>query len=144
MIGDNYYQGAAYVFFRDQGGADQWGQVKKLIASDGAANDDFGSEVFINDDAILVGADCCSDDPVPGKAYLFIRNQGGLDAWGEVTRLTASDGTAGDLFGRSISLSQNTLIIGAWEANVGENEDQGEAYVYYLQSYGVYLPLTIR
>ncbi len=26
--------GAAYVFERDQGGADNWGQVKKLTASD--------------------------------------------------------------------------------------------------------------
>src|SRR5215471_13162596 len=36
-VGANNSQGAAYVFSRNQGGADQWGLLKQLTASDGAA-----------------------------------------------------------------------------------------------------------
>jgi len=144
-VGDNALQGAAYVFSRDQGGADHWGEVKKLIASDGAADDSFGADVLIKDDMIVVGAVGHLGSLGPqGKAYLFTRNQGGPDAWGEVTKLTASNGTAGDIFGWSVSISQNTLVIGANGADIGENTNQGAAYVYYFQSLGVYLPMIIR
>ena len=38
-IGDASFQGEAYVFERNVGGAENWGQVKELTASDGAATD---------------------------------------------------------------------------------------------------------
>ena len=34
-------------------------------------------------------------------------------AWGQQAELTASDGVAGDLFGISVSLSGNTVVVGA-------------------------------
>ena len=49
-VGGNSRQGAAYVFARNQGGADQWGQVKKLTASDGMARDYFGDSVATSGD----------------------------------------------------------------------------------------------
>jgi FG-GAP repeat len=145
-VDDKANQGAAYVFYRNQGGADHWGEVKKLIASDGAAADSFGADVLVYDDTIVVGAVGAFGDRGPGKAYLFTRNQGGPDAWGEVTKLTASDGTASDTYGWSISISQNTLVIGANEADIGENTNQGAAYIYYYPRFSpsLYLPLIMR
>ena len=52
-IGGNADQGAAYVFVRN--GA-TWTQQQKLIASDGAAYDYFGSVVAISGDTVLIGA----------------------------------------------------------------------------------------
>ena len=52
---NNNFRGAAYVYSRNQGGADNWGEVKKLTASDGAADDNFGCSVSINVDTIVVG-----------------------------------------------------------------------------------------
>jgi len=92
--------GSASIFQKDQGGADNWGEVKKLTASDGATQDRFGWSVSISGDIAVVGA--FQNDDVPnnsGSVYIFYRNNGGADNWGEVKKLTASDAAASDEFG---------------------------------------------
>ena len=54
--GKNSFAGAAYIFERHEGGASNWGQVKKLTAGDAAALDDFGDSVAISGDTVVVGA----------------------------------------------------------------------------------------
>ena len=44
-------------------------------------------------------------------------------------KLTASDGAAGDNYGNSVSISGNTVVVGAPQAAVGANAAQGAAYV---------------
>ena len=39
-----------------------------------------------------------------GSAYIFERNQGGLNNWGQVTKIRASDGEMWDQFGFSVSI----------------------------------------
>jgi len=131
-FGDDSGQGSAYVFERNETGADVWGQVVKLTASDGAARDYFGGAVAISCDTIVVGAD---SDTVganlnQGSAYVFQRNETGADAWGEVKKLTASDGAAWDMFGNAVSISGDTIVVAAWYDNVGSNDHQGSAYVF--------------
>ena len=48
--------GSAYIFSRNTNGADMWGQVQKLTASDAAADDQFGNSVSISVDTAIVGA----------------------------------------------------------------------------------------
>lgn len=67
--GDDANRGAAYVFERNKDGADQWGEVKKLIASDREVDDRFGWSVSISRDPIVVGAR--GDDSVTGSSYIF-------------------------------------------------------------------------
>ncbi len=101
--------GSAYIFQRDQGGADNWGQVKKLTASDAAGGDRFGSAVALDGDTALVGAEMDADNGDDyGSVYIFERNQGGTDNWGEVKEIHASDGAAHDQFGASVALSGET------------------------------------
>jgi len=117
--------GSAYIFSRNQGGADNWGQVKKLTAGDGAAGDTFGLSVSISGDTATVGA--YGDDGYSGSAYIFSRDQGGAVNWGQVQKLTAGDGAAGDYFGRSVSISGDTAIVGAYGDD--DNGDRsGSAY----------------
>ena len=49
---------------------DPWLQVAKLAASDGAANNSFGSSVAISGDTVVVGA--YGDDSYKGSAYVFV------------------------------------------------------------------------
>ena len=119
--------GAAYVFQRDQGGQDNWGEVTKLMASDAQAGDFFGIGVAVSDDTVVVGAD--NDDAggdLAGAAYVFQRDQGGADNWGEVTKLTASDAEAGDFFGSGVSVDGDTAVVGAFR----EGNGAGAAYVF--------------
>jgi hypothetical protein len=126
--GSNLNQGSAYIFERNQGGPNNWGEVKNLTASDGAARDVFGRSVAIHGDTAIVGAS--SDDSGSnidqGSAYIFERNQGGPDNWGEVKKLTASDGAASDAFGASVAIHGDTVIAGA----LGFEFFRGSAYIF--------------
>ncbi|MCW5970329.1 MAG: putative Ig domain-containing protein [Blastocatellales bacterium] len=104
--------------------ADNWGEVRKLTASDRAVGDRFGWSVGISGDTVVAGA--FGDDSNRGAAYIYERNKGGADNWGEVKKLTASDGAAGDLFGISVSISGDTVVVGAY----GDDTFIGAAYIY--------------
>lgn len=65
-----------------------------------------------------------------GSAYVFFRS-GGL--WSQQTQLTASDGAADDLFGNSLAISGNTILVGSPRDDSGN----GSAYVF-LQAGGVW------
>ncbi len=106
--------GAAYIFERNHGGADNWGQVAKLTAADGAAEDYFGLGVSISGDTVAVGAPGDDDNgSFSGSVYLFHRNQGGADNWGELTKVTAADGASNDNFGLTVSIEGDTLFVAA-------------------------------
>ena len=122
--------GSAYIFNRNQGGADNWGQVAKLTASDAAASDWFGNSVSISGDYAIVGINpMISGDKCSGSAYLFYRNKGGADNWGQLTKLTASDAAGGDFFGYSVSISGDYAIVGAiYDDDAGDAS--GSAYLF--------------
>ena len=122
--------GAAYIFKQDHGGASNWGEVKKLTASDAQAGDLFATGVAISGDTALVGA-IYEDTEAPdaGAAYVFQRNQGGVDNWGETAKITASDAEAGDEFGSSVALSSNSAAVGARYESAGGSK-AGAAYVF--------------
>ncbi len=123
--------GAAYVFERDAGGTNTWGQVAKLTASDKAVGDRFGISVSVAGNVALVGAWYASPGGVlyAGAAYVYERNSGGTNAWGQVTRLTASDKVADDYFGWSVSVGGGVLLVGAWHASPGGTTNAGAAYI---------------
>jgi len=121
--GDESFRGSAYVFQRNAGGTNAWGQVAKIVAPDGVPSDYFGVSVSVAGDVALAGAE--KDDGL-GSAYVFERNIGGTNAWGWVAKLTASDGASGDNFGYSVSADGDTALIGAY----GSDGNRGAAYVY--------------
>ena len=122
--------GAVYVFERDQGGAGNWGEVKKLIGSDTDANDEFGASVAVSADTLVVGAKFADLGlPPPGAAYVFERNQGGAGNWGEVKKLTASDADWLDRFGVSVSVDGDTIVVGAGQEDEAA-ANAGAVYVY--------------
>lgn len=118
--------GSAYVFVRT---GSSWTQQARLTAFDGAANDDFGSSVAISGDTAIVGApyDDVGANNGQGSAYVFVRS--GM-TWTLQAKLTATNGTAGDLFGSSVAISGDTAVAGAYLSDVGVNTDQGSAYVF--------------
>ena len=99
--------GSAYVFTRN---GTTWIQQAKLLASDGAEGDLFGSTVSLSGNTALIGADCDDDGGfLSGSAYVFSRT--GI-TWTQQQKLTASDSAAWEWFGRSVSLDGNTALIG--------------------------------
>jgi hypothetical protein len=123
--------GTAYVFTRNQGGADAWSQTAELNAGlDAAANDHFGTSVAISGDTIVVGAPHNDDDAEnEGSAYVFERNTGGKDQWGFVAKLNPGGYLSFRRFGQSVAISGDTIVVGAPYDNGGECES-GAAFVF--------------
>lgn len=117
-------RGSAYVFVRQ---LTTWSQQAKLTAEDSAEGDDFGRAVCISGDTVVVGAP--SDDHATGfdegSSYVFVR---GGTTWSQEARLTADDAAARDQFGFAVSLSGNTVVVGA-PYDWGVAEEQGSAYI---------------
>ncbi len=86
-----------------------WTQKQKLFASDKASPNDFGHAVSISGNYIIIGAP--GAESAAGAAYIFERNASGN--WVEVKKIVAPDRSAGDLFGTSVSVSENYAVVGA-------------------------------
>jgi hypothetical protein len=125
-VGANVDQGSAYVFTRT---GTVWTEQAKLTASDGAADDNFGTSVALFGDTALVGAlqNTVGANAGQGSAYVFTRSG---SVWTEQAKLTASDGAAWDTFGTSVALYGDTAIVGSSFDMVGANAGQGSAYVF--------------
>ncbi len=103
--------GSAYVFERNEGGANQWGEVAQLASDDPMMFDYMGNAVAISGDAVVVAAFCAESQD--GLAYLFERNWGGADGWGLVETFAPSAGLPDIRFGLSIAVSGDTIVAGA-------------------------------
>ncbi len=123
--------GSAYLFDRNKGGADHWGQVKKLFAVEGENGDHFGASASIDRDTVVIGASFqrIDDTPSAGAAFVFERNHGGSNQWGQVVRLQASDVTLAARFGGAVAVSGDTIVVGAHDA-YHDGQQTGVAYVF--------------
>src|SRR5262249_17272094 len=106
-----------------------WTLQQKLIADDGAVNNQFGGSVAISGDTVVVGAHLVNvgANGSQGAAYIFTRSNGG---WTLQQRLTSNDGAFDDFFGASVAISGDTVVVGAWGKNIGGNVEQGAAYIF--------------
>lgn len=129
--------GAVYLFRRDEGGPNNWGLVKKLMAPDAAAGDEFYS-VALSGDTILIGARLRDEQALnSGAAYVFERNQGGTNQWGFVTKIVPSDGLAGDNFAWNIDLEGDVAVAAAWGNFDAQGTDKdGAVYVFHRNQGG--------
>jgi len=140
--------GAVYVFVRS---GTSWSQQAYLKASNTEGGDRFGGSVAVSGDTVLVGAPFESSNatgvngnqgdngaPLSGAAYVFVRSGA---VWSQQAYLKASNTEGGDEFGDSVSVSGDTVVVGAPdEASnaTGVNGDQnnnstassGAAYVF--------------
>jgi hypothetical protein len=146
--------GSAYVFKKDQGGTNNWGQLQKIVASDRATNDFFGYSVAIAGDYIVVGAPNEDEDAsganyvsYAGSAYVFKKDQGGTDNWGQLQKIVASDRAADDYFGRSVAIAGDYIVVGVFmedeDASGGNTmSNAGSAYVFKPTSGGLPVDLV--
>jgi len=109
--------------FSVSGAQATWNQLAQLTASDGMMFDGFGEFVSMSGNTIVVAA------PDAEAAYVFVKPQSGWTDMTQVAKLTASDGQR-DLFGISVSISGDTIVVGAACTTVNGNYCQGAADVF--------------
>ena len=128
--------GAAYVFVRN---GTSWSQQAYLKASNPVLGDTFGHSVAVSGDTVVVGASSENINGTgvngnqigdlaenSGAAYVFVRNGTG---WNQQAYLKSSNSEENDLFGGSVAVSGDTVVVGATgEASnaTGVNGDQSD------------------
>jgi hypothetical protein len=127
--------GQVFVYVRKGGHWTSMTQTAVLTASDGA----YLGAVSISEDTIVAGAPGANNDA--GGAYVFVKPSGGWTNTTETAKLSASDGINGDFIGHAVSITANTIALGATENNsVGsrypEPNGPGAVYVYSKPSSG--------
>ena len=114
--------GAAYVFERT--GLETFVESTKLLAPDGAVDDAFGEAVAISFTTAVVAAPGDDDGGADsGSVYVFVESGG---SWSFQAKLTAASGAPGDLFGQSVAIEGDRILVGA----PGRNSGAGAAFVF--------------
>ncbi|HKQ50398.1 MAG TPA: thrombospondin type 3 repeat-containing protein [Phycisphaerae bacterium] len=140
--------GAAYVFVR---GGTTWSQQAYMKASNTGPGDQFGYSVAISGDTVVVGAYREDSDATgingnqfsslavdSGAAYVFVRSG---TTWSQQAYVKASNTGANDLFGQSVTVSGDMVVVGAYaedssatgvDGNQADNSaaSSGAAYVF--------------
>jgi hypothetical protein len=123
-VGGNIAQGSVRVFRRVEG---VWTHQQTITAANGAANEGFGRLLSLDADTLAVGVPVGNVAPF-GRVHVFVRSG---TTWTAQQVLTASDGAEGDSFGASVSVSGDTLVVGApGDEVVPEITSQGSVRVF--------------
>ena len=120
--------GAVYVFVKPSTGWGNMTQVAKLWASDGKVDDDLGTSVAISGDTVVSGAPHSVEGQAPGGVYVFVKPPNGWADMTETAKLTPSDSVAADFFGLRVSMTANTVVVGA--PTKTSSVSPGAAYVF--------------
>ena len=120
--------GAAYVFTRFE---KRWSFQQKLVAEDANGYAEFGTSVSLDGDTALIGArldgaSCKETNTRCGAAYVFIRSG---NHWTQHQKLVAEDPAHNSVFGGTVALNGNTLLIGA-EFDNGFCISCGSVYIF--------------
>ncbi len=109
--------GSVYVF--DRSGT-TWSQSQKLTVPDSVIAHQFGEKVAIDGDRFVASA--IGDANNAGSVYVFVYSGG---SWSQEAKLTASDASALDEFGFSVSIDGDSLAVGSHYDN-----NEGSVYVF--------------
>jgi len=115
-----HMSGSVYMFVRFWSG---WGQQAKLVGSEVVGGSRFGRSVCLSGDTAVIGALWAGGLGTVPATYVFVRSG---TAWSQQAVLTPSLPVYGDGFGWSVSLSGDTVLVGA----PGKKGGLGAAYVF--------------
>lgn len=112
--------GSAYLFDAFTGN-----QIVKLLPDDGAAGDEFGFSIAIDNGIVVVGS--YRDDHngiTSGSAYLFDASTGE-----QLMKLISDDAASGDEFGFAVAIDNGVVAVGA-KRDDDNGSDCGSVYLF--------------
>jgi hypothetical protein len=123
--------GSVYVYNRQIDGS--WLQTSELAAADAFNGAYFGNAIAIEGNVAVIGSALGSGSVASGAAYVFERN--GVGQWNQVAKLTPSNAAAGDIFGESVAINADRIVIGSTLGD-GVTANTGAAYIFTRDSVG--------
>ena len=147
--------GAVYVYKRN---GDSYGDLSgsvykenyKLLASDLSNNDRFGYSNDIYGDYIVVGALRKDTPPYTDNGAVYVYKKNGDGSYGDLSgstykenyKLIASDLSGGYLFGESVSIYDDYVVVGSKNNNTLPYTFNGAVYLYKRNGNGSYGDLS--
>lgn len=129
-----YNVGLVYVYERNTA-TNIFEQKAKLISTYESLNEHLGISVAIKNNIIVAGADKylrkISDDNYieTGAALVYVKPENGWENAEQTYVLYASDGHRYDLFGKSVAINSDTIVVGA-PNNDNIADDAGAVYIF--------------
>src|SRR5215831_15095659 len=109
-------------------------QQAQLVASDGAANDNFGggasaveTAVALSGNTAVIGAWRAPSQNNRGGAYVYVRNG---TTWSQQQILMPADAANNYRIGYSVAVDGDTAVVSAPRHTVGPNLNQGVVYIF--------------
>ena len=118
--------GSAFVYVLD---GVTWKPQAKIVPDDLVGSDAFGEAVSLDENTLAVGAPAHSHSGVrfAGAVYIFVREG---NKWEQQAKLITDDPGKAAKFGSSVSLTFNTLVVGAPLHDTERGKDAGAAYIF--------------
>jgi hypothetical protein len=118
--------GSVFVYVFD---GDSWKPQTKIVPEDLVGSDAFGETVSLDENTLAVGAPGHTHGGVrfAGAVYIFVREG---NKWEQQAKLTPDDPGKASKFGGSVSLTFNTVVIGAPLHDTERGRDAGAAYIF--------------
>ncbi|NOC13845.1 hypothetical protein GTF89_21875, partial [Roseobacter sp. HKCCD8309] len=128
--------GSVYVYRPDgKGGYSEF----KITASDGAESDQFGYQLALNNNGVVV-VGSRYDDHSDGKSNagsVYVYTPDSYGGYSEV-KLIASDSASNDYFGQPVSVSDNGLVVVGAYGDSDKGSYSGSVYIYRPDGKGGY------
>ena len=120
--------GSVFVYVLD-GTTTTWKPQTKIVPDDLVGADAFGETVALDENTLAVGAPGHTHSGVrfAGAVYVYVRKD---DKWEQQAKLIAEDPGKASQFGSAISLTFNTVIVGAPLHDTERGRDAGAAYIF--------------
>lgn len=106
-------------------GASKLLEIEGITSPNGSVEDLFWNSVAVDGDFGIIGA---FKKNIDRGAIYFVKKENG--EWIEDGSFSAPNSTDPDRFGFSVAISGNYAIVGAYQSKVGNNSNQGKAFIY--------------
>ena len=123
LVIGSYIQQKKLVQIYEQQTSNTWSLTQTISSTD--TNSTSGSDVSIYDDTLIVGDG--GFNSARGRALVYTKSG---STWSLSTTLSGSDSATNDRFGRSVSLDQNTLAVGAPYDDDNNLVGSGSVYIF--------------
>lgn len=117
---DAAFPDQAHVFVR---GDEGWSHQARLTDPQSSSDSQFGVDVAIDGDTIVVGADSVE----PAAAYVFTRDG---ETWSRQQKLTGSSDQTNSNFGSTVDIDSGTIVVGDSRFDLEENTGPGAVYIF--------------
>jgi len=122
--------------------AQGWGQTQKLTPDDRASFDEFGWSMTMDGNTIAVGAKL-EDGTSTENGAVYVYEKDASNTWILTQKLRNSDTRQFDLFGQSIAMDGNYMVVGARGQDYDEfgnnfSDAAGAAYIFEKNSSGMW------